>query len=211
MFADLLLSRSGMSFKLPDVASTCCRGWHFLRGKKKKLTIAKWFFCFNIYLGLVLPQPCDWNDVNITLFRCCLPFLCVWQIHRYCCLELSTTFLTALFPTWRYSHLWLCRSALHIMANGNLFGWLLGKQKSSNLTTRDWKFSCHSSFFQHGFLPLLLEFEHAEQHMGGGAGPGCVRGGIPCTPSQTVPTLQHLEREKCCGCADTDFPCQSQD
>ena len=63
----------------------------------------------------------------------------------------------------------------------------------------------------HGFLPLVLELEHAEHDVGGGGGPGCVRGGISGTPAPTFPAVQHLEREKCSGGADPDLTRQSQD
>lgn len=118
-----------------------------------------------------------------------------------CCL--STTLLTASFPTGRYSHLRLHSSAWRIMANGNLFWWL--QKSSSNITNRG-----HPSILYHGFLPLILELEHAED-VGGRGGPGRVRGGISRTPSPTFPALQHLEREKCCGGSDPNLSCQSQD
>lgn len=108
MLTYLLWSCSGMLFKLPDqdVTSTCCRGWHLLVGPKKILTVAGWFslltFTWNLFY--FHQAECDWDDVNVTLCKCCLLFLCVRQTHRNCCLELFTTLLTASFPSGLYSH-----------------------------------------------------------------------------------------------------------
>lgn len=134
---------------------------------------------------------------------------CVWwQTHRNCCLELSTTLLTASFPTGLYSHLRLPSSAWRIVTNGNLFWWV--KKSSSDITNQAWKLSLHPLIHYHGFLPLVLELQHAEHDVGGRGGPGCVWGGISCTPSPTFSTMQHLEREKRCGGADSNLACQSQ-
>lgn len=68
----------------------------------KILTVARWFsvsiFTWNlIYL---IQAACDWYDVNVTLAKCCLPFLSVWETHRNCCLEPSTTSSHCFIPRW---------------------------------------------------------------------------------------------------------------
>lgn len=136
-----------------------------------------------IYLELVLPQTaCDPEDVNVTLCECCLLFfswVCVRvrQSHRNCCLELSTTSLATSFPPGLHAPL----SVLPLTLTDQ---WkpILMPPNEERLTT-----------FHDGFLPLLLEFKHAEYHVDGGGGPGCVRGGIPCTPSPTFPSFQHFK------------------
>lgn len=108
----------------------CVAGWLSL-----SLFTWNWFYLHQ--------AECDWHDVNVTLSKCCLLFLCVWRMHRNCCLELSTTLLTASFPAGLHSL--LSGSAWRIIANGNLFWWL--QKSTSDITTRGWKFSfIHSSF-----------------------------------------------------------------
>lgn len=208
VFTYLLWSCEGMHFKLTyrDATSTCCRGWHFLVGPLKTFSalqndfLSQYFTWYSLYLK---QAESDWDDVNVTLPKRCLLFVCEQQTHRNCCLALSTTLHTASFPTG--NHLWQHSSAWRIRANGNLF-WR--DQSSSNITNQSWKFFQHSSILYHGFLSLVLELK---QDMDGRGRPGCVRGGISCPPSPTIPTVQHLKREECCGGADSNLTCQSQD
>lgn len=212
MLTYLLWSCSGMLFKLPDqdVTSTCCRGWHlwwhFFLPKKFSPSLddfLSWHLpgtCFTSTRQNVIEMTWMSPSANVVYSSCvCGKHIetVAWSYSQHCSLLHSPLdfILICGCTAWR------------IIANGNLFWWL--QKSSSNITNQGWKFSLHPSVLYHGFIPLLLELKHAEQHVGGRGGPGRVRGGISCSPSPTIPTMQHLKWEKCCGGADQNLACQS--
>ncbi len=71
---------------------------------KNSHTAAGWFsfsiFTWNLFY--LHQAECDWDDVNVTLSKCCLLFSSARQTHRNCCLELLPIHNTAhcLIPHW---------------------------------------------------------------------------------------------------------------
>lgn len=103
-------------------------------------------FFLDTNLEVVLPQPRQ-HVIKITWMSPSPNVVYssrVCQLHRNCCLELSTTLLTASFPTGLYSHLWLHSSTLRFTGDGNPFWWL--QIRSAGLTKHGWQRCIHSSF-----------------------------------------------------------------
>lgn len=210
--AHLPRSRSGMPFKPLDLAatSTCRRGWRFM------VQLSETKRCQMILSLKYLPGTCSTSSGRIVIEMTWMsPSPNVVYSSRVCGRRIETVAWS--FPQRRsllYSPLDLnliCGCPAQpdgSRQHGSLFWWV--KESSSDITNPDWKLSLGPFILHHGFLPLVLEFQHAEHGVGRGGGPGRVRGGIPRPASPTLSSVQHLEREERCGGADSNLACQSQ-
>lgn len=210
--AHLPRSRSGMPFKRLDLdaTSTCRREWRFL------VQLRETKLCQMILSLKYLPGTCSTSSGRIVIEMTWMsPSPNVVYSSHVCGRRIETVAWS--FPQRRsllYSPLdfiLICGCPAlpdGSRQHGSLFWWV--KETSSDITSPDWKLSVGPFILHHGFLPLVLEFQHAEHDVGRGGGPGRVRGGISRPTSPTLSTVQHLERKERRGGAYSNLPCQSQ-
>lgn len=193
LFTYLLRSCFWIPFKLLDleVSSSYSRGWHFTTGllscsSSKLLTFPGFFFFPNIYPKPVLPQAGSmwrwWREChspNVVYSSSCVCWKCLETVaRRYRKSQLLLPVPHEFIPIWGHTRsaassvgLSLMKTAFHVFKKG-----------ASNQTNPSYQSN-------HGFVPLLLELQNAQHRVGWRGGPGCLRGWVPCTPSQTFPNL----------------------